>query len=243
MRVSGHMYGGSGVFKRFLIGATVTSGGTLTMDGGAAANTGLIPVTSGSFADTVGLAEEAATYDATPTVAEGGTGLVTVDIRPDAIIQARMSGDASTGSALPIMTNTAASTTVMTSADANDGDFVSGTMWLYPGRGMEAGDNEWRMISADGASASVTVNVAFETSIPVGGRALECPYSIIPMDVSADDDASSAVQTVTLLTEADAEIAAGTGGAVHVVALGLRDELSSYVEFLLSDHVYGHTLT
>ena len=106
---------------------------------------------------------------------------------------------------------------------------------------MEAGEHEWRMIVSDTASTSLTIVVEFESTMAVGEQFLSAPYSIMALDDSAEDDANLAVNTTTALTEADGDIAAGTGGEAHVISIGMRDELSSYVEFVLTAHQYGPT--
>jgi len=239
MKVSGHMYGGAGKYRRFITGADFANDGVLAMDPGATTYTGLIPITNASFADTMGLGQETSTFDASP--AAGLTALVTVDYRPDAIIQARISGSGTEGAALPIMTQTSASATVLSSTDSSADDQVSGTVWIYPGRGMEAGDDQWRNIQSDTASVSLTITHQFDHTMAVGERFLQCPYAFTAQEGTTASDGALAVTTTTLLTEADYSVVAGAGGVCHIVNIGMRDELSSYVEFLLSDHEYSNT--
>ena len=241
MKVSGHMYGGSGVYRRYMVGVTVADAGIVVKAGASNANTGLIPSTSTDFADAIGIAQETAVADLS---LPDPTGLVTVDIRPDAIVQARLSGSGTEGVAMTILVQDTASDKTLTDSGVTGNDPISGIIWRYPGRGMEAGDEDWRTIDTWNTGADILISADFPTTMAVGEQFLMSPMNHMPLIDTSANDAGIAITTTTLFTEANGDAVAGaTGGAIHCVNHGMRDELSSYVEFLLSDHEYAQTIS
>lgn len=233
MLVAGHLSGGAALLKRFRIAVTIANAG---IPGIAVTDTtGIRPATTTSFADSVGLINDTGTYSA----AQGSThaeGFVMVNVRPDAIIKALMSGGATEGTALTLLSNTASSTDglTITDADVATNDMVSGTVWCT--RGANAGRN--RAITTHTGSVSFAVVVAFDNDIAVGDEFLFCPWSNYGTG-AANIDGVGNVQTTTLFTQADATIASGTGGAAVVVDLELNGRTDSAVHFILGDHQYN----
>jgi len=243
MKVSGTLYGGAEVMRRYHIGATFSNPGIIAIDAGNDPN-GVIPSTATDFADCLGLALTSGTYSATPSA--GSLGTVEVSIRPDNIINATMSGSSTEGTALTVMTNTAADTStpdVITSTDAQSNSMIGGTIWRRQRHGNIAGLSEWRIISAHSASATVTIPVDLEYGIAVNDQFLMCPWTMIPGDGTDTTDGNGNVQASAAFYQADASIASGTGGLCAVYNLILRDSNNSEVEFVLTDHAHAFATT
>jgi len=226
MKLAYHLSGGAPLLKRIKIGASFANAGIVTINGTA----GVIPSTTTDFADTMGLALDTATYSSSQG-ASHAEGLVTVDVRPDAVIRALMSGGATENTQLTQLVNTSASTDGLTVTDADVGsaDMVSGTVWCTKGANV----GQSRAIATHNASQDFVVTVPFINDIAVGDEFLFCPYN----EAGLTDGAGN-VQTSTLFTQADASIASGTGGLATVVALELNGRGDSYVLMQLGDHVF-----
>jgi hypothetical protein len=241
MRVSGTLYGGAEIVRRYHIGATFSNAGIVAIDAGNNPN-GVIPSEVDNMADCLGLALGTGTYSATP--AAGALGTVEVSIRPDSVLNATMSGSSTESTALTIMTNTTADTstpdTVTSSDVSSTNDMIGGTLWRYRTKGdAPAGLSEWRIISGHTTSTNVTAAVDFEYGIAVGDKFLMCPWTMIPGDSTATTDGHGNVQVTAAFYQADASIASGSGATAMVYNLILRSETDSEVEFLLADHALG----
>ena len=232
MLVSGHLSGGAGLLKRLKIAETFTLAGIIAQYLASVAVPGVVNADTTSFADAVGLALDTGVYSTTQGDAEG---LITVDIRPDAIIKARISGGAAAGTVMTTLSNTAASAagTVVTDADVGTSTFVYGL--LYCLSGANAGQS--REVTTFSSGASCTVTVPFLNDIDVGDEFLWAPYA--PWGAAATYIANGNLQAGTNLTEADGSIAAGTGAAVAIVEVEFGTAAASYVEFILGDHIYN----
>jgi len=227
---AGHLSGGASLLKKLKLGAAAVDPGII-MIGGAGTALGVIPCTATSFVSAYGLAQDEAVYSSTQGATEG---VVTVNVRADQIIKARMSGTAADGGALVSHTNTSASAggTVLTAAVGTH-DIDGGTMWCVSGNNVGLS----RSITAYSSNASCTVTVPFPRAIAVGDI-----FHIIPFNIhgtGADGaDGCGFVSTTTLFLEADTIRASGTGGEVSVVDLELNGALNSYVLFKLRLHVH-----
>jgi hypothetical protein len=238
MEIAGHVCGGGTLLKKYKVGVTFTYPGIATI--GTAAAAGVLVATTTSFADSNGLALDTAVY-ATSQSATGANveGLVTVDARPDAIVKALMSGAATESTVLPTITNTSASTTgtvVTATVSANDMD--SGTIWCVSGANV--GQN--RVITTHTSTTSFTVTVPFNNDIAVGDQFLYIPYSLVGSGAGGVDGVAN-LGASTLLYQADASVASGTGGDVAMYDLELAGASNSFAYFLLADHIFGGTPT
>lgn len=229
MLEAGHLCGGAGVHRRYKLGASILNLGIILIDGTA----GVIPSTTGDFGDTPGLGLDLGTYSATQGDAEG---LVTASVRPDLIVKALMSGGATEGTALTLLSNTATSADGLTVTDADVGsaDMDSGTVWCISGANV----GQSRLITTHTGSTSFAVTVPFLNDIAVGDEFLFCPYGMQGSGAGGSDGVGN-VQTTTLFTQADATIASGTGGVATVVDLELNGRSDSAVLFVLTDHMFG----
>lgn len=224
MQAAYHLMGGAPLLKRVKIGASIVNAGIPVIDGVA----GVIPSTTTDFADTLGLAEDTGTYSTTQGDAEG---LVTVSVRPDLVIKALMSGGAAEGTALTTLANTSAETagTTITDTDVGTAAMASGTIWCIAGANV----GQSRTITTLTASTSIAVTVPFKNDIANGDQFLFCPYNNALTGLGQGN-----VQATTAFYQANAAIAAGTGGVATVVDLELNSATDSYVLFKLGDHVF-----
>jgi hypothetical protein len=232
MEVGYYLMGGGPHLKKMKLGAAQANSGII-MIGGAGASLGVIPTTT-TLATTVpayGLAVDTGTYSATP--AAGAEGIVTVDVRPDLVIKALMSGAATENTALTSLTQTSASSTVLT-ATVQSADLDGGVLWGLKG----ANKGVSRGITTHTSTTSLTVTVAFPYSMAVGDTFLYAPYNWAG-DGAGGADGAGWVQTSTLFTQADASIAAGTGVAASVVDLILAEATNSFVLFVVRGHAHN----
>jgi len=233
MIAGGHLCGGGPVLKRFKLGSTVANVGVPVASTGADA-AGVDPVTTTTWDFVHGLSTDTGTYSTTQGDAEG---LVTVTVRPDLIAKALMSGGATEGTALALLTNTAASATGVTITDAvnvNDDSQVGGTIWCISGNNVGLS----RGITTHTVSSLVTVLVPFPRAIAVGDTFIMIPYNLSG-DGTDTTDGNSNIQSTTLFTQADASVASGTGGQVSVVELELNGRSDSNVLFIFDAHVHS----
>lgn len=233
MLEAGHLCGGGSYIRTYKIGASFANLGVIAIDGTA----GVIPCTTTDFGDTPGLALNTATYSTTQGDAEG---LVRVSVRPDLIVKGLMSGGATEGTALTVLSNTLAETagTIVTDADVGSSDMDSGTLWCTAGANV----GQSRIITTHTSGTSFTVTVPFLNDIAAGDEFLFCPWAEQGSGAGGSDGVGN-VQTTTLFTQADASIASGTGGVATVVYLDLNfgpdARTQSAVHFVLTDHMFG----
>ena len=237
-RVAGNIFGGGDATRKFLVAATFANAGIVAQST-EATNEGLIPFTTTAAVDPMGLTLDTATYSATP--AAGATGFVTVAYKPWSILDFRMSGGATEGTALTIMTESTGDVStpdLISSTDAQANSMIGGTVWRYRGDGQQCGMSDVRQITAHTASVSVGTTVDFENAINVGDQFLMCPWTFYPGDGTDTSDGASNLQFTTVFTEADASIASGTGLVCAIYDLILMGANDSRVQILLMDHPY-----
>lgn len=231
MNAAGHL-AGAAILKRMKLGAAAVDPG-IVMIGGATTSVGVIPSTTTSFANAYGLALDEGVYDATPTAAETGEGLVTVDVNPNLIIQALLSDGATEGTALVVLQTTSASATVMTDADVGTLDLDGGMIWGLTGGNV----GQSRSITAWSSGVSLTITVQFLNTMALTDTYLKTPFNIAGTG-AAGADGCGFMTTTTLFTQANNSAAAASSGEISVVDLILRGRTDSYVQFKLRDHVH-----
>lgn len=228
MQVTGHLYAGAAVLKKYKIAATLAAGtGAI---GGSGAVAGVINVSTTNATEYIGLVIDGGTYSTTQGADEG---IVTVDFRPDCIVKARASGSATAGTALTACTNTSASAggTTVTATGVQANDMKGGTAWCISGANVGLS----RVVTTHTGSTSFVVVVPFPRAIAVGDVFLMVPWAQHG-DFAASSDGSS-VQLGTVFTEADATVASGTGCQTCVVELEMQGASNSSVFFIFTDHV------
>lgn len=218
----------SPIIKKFKVGATIARSGILVM-APAAGNAGVIPCTTTAVTNTVGMAVDNATYSTSQAATSDV--VVSVIVNPHAVYAYRMSGSAVAGVTLSNQdetTGSAGGTVVTTGASWTSTEFDEGFVWANRD-GVNANMGQSRKITSTSATAG-TVTVPFSNAIAIGDDFLRCPYS--PYDPTA-----KTIQFGTLLTEADASIAVGTGAAMVTVDFILRGGYDSWVLCSSNDHV------
>lgn len=217
----------SPIIKKFKVGASIARAGILAM-APAAGNAGVIPCTTTAVTNTVGLALDSATYSTSQAASSDVT--VSLIVNPHAVYAYRMSGSAVHGVSLANQdetTGSAGGTVVTTGAEWSSATYDEGTVWANRA-GVNANMNQSRKITSVSSTAG-TVTVPFSNAIAIGDDFLRCPY--FPYDPTA-----KTVQFTTLLLEADASIAVGTGAAMITVELILNGPTDSYVLCTSNDH-------
>jgi hypothetical protein len=234
--IAGYLHGGGGLKKRYKLGVTVIRGVLLASEGDNPLN-GFGPATTTTALDSPGVSLDAGTYSTTQADPEG---LVSVEVRPDAIIRMLMSGGATEGTALTVLSNTSASSggTLVTDADVGSNSMISGTLWGLTGANV----GQSRKITAHSSGSTMTVTVPFDRGIAVGDEFLFSPWSV-GGDGTDTTDGGGNVQFTTLLTQADATIASGTGASEVVYDLELNGRSDSYVLFINGDHLFSGVQT
>ena len=223
MRVSGFFSGGSPIVKRYQVGASVATAGVPLKSRAAITNTGLIKATTTSMVGLVGLAVDTAVYSTTQLGNSSGGGggqgqsgaagggaataaaYIGVVINPDALYTARLSGGATSGTALASASNTSADATglTVTATGLPANAMGGGTIWALTGNNV----GQSRLIAGTyTGSVSAVVVVPFDYTIAVGDTFAVTPTS--PFDsVTAND----AFQLTSDFTEIDATVAVGSG--------------------------------
>lgn len=165
MRSDHYLYGGAGYFKKYQVNATFSNRGVPALLG-TTNEAGVDLPTTTAAADYVGLTQDTATY-ATAQQSDNSdpAAYVTLDIRPDVVIEARLSGDGTTGTALTVYDVTTASTDgldVTTGDDWSSPTMVEGVVWGYSG--ANAGVQR-KITSVSTTAATVTVAFPFDTAV------------------------------------------------------------------------------
>ena len=227
------LHGGAPLVKKYQANSSSTAVGQPWVIP-AGGNAGVVIATTTGAADMVGVNLDSATYvTAQQTDGTSAERLLTLIVSPDAVWKMKMSGGATENTALTLQTVTTASTTglaVTTGAEWSNPTYDEGFVWGYDG----ANAGQARKITSVSSTAG-TVTVAFDQDTAVGDNFLRCPYS--PAQ-------GVAIQLTTLLTQADASIAVGTGAGFKTVELILNDASNdgrnnSYVLAMSGDHVFS----
>lgn len=157
---------GDPLLKTVKVGATVTAGQVCMRDTnkyGCA-----IPATTSGSADSFGVALSTGTY---ATSAEGTCQVV---MSPLQVLRGQAIGSTTDGTALTVLENTSASTTVFSDADVGTVDLTGG--YLYILTGANAGLR--RVVTSRNSAQDVTVTVAWPSSVAVGDKGIWMPFSI-----------------------------------------------------------------
>jgi len=230
-----NLFGGAPVLKKYQTNATISRVGQPFMI--PAANGAGVPLcTVSSATDFMGVNLDTATY----ATAQGSTdpaALLTLNIRPDSVYKARLSGSATEGTALTLYDVTVASTSGLVVQTGDDWSTVTqdeGTIWGYDG----ANAGIMRKITSVSTS-DATVTVAFPYDTVVGDNFLRAPFT---------PGQSTLVLLSTNVTEIDCSSAVGSGGTWRVIELQAADasangRYNSFAFIQASDSVFAGQLT
>lgn len=226
------LYGSIPVIKKFQFGVTLTAVG-IPFTVPAAGTAGVVIGTTTGATDLVGMSLDqgtvanlvtgvslAGTQSTYSTTQGSGTSsaerAVSLIINPFAVWSWKMSGGATENTVLALQTVTTASaggTAVTTAAEWSNPTYDEGITWGY------TGPNAGRMRKVTSVSSTAgTLTIPLDYATVVGDTFLRAPYW--PMQTVT-------IQLSTLLTQADASIAVGTGAPFRVTEMLLRDSTDS----------------
>lgn len=236
-----YILSGSKIARRKMrVGISVTSPG-VPLIGPTANNEGVLLGATTTSVDAVGMSTDTATYNtAQQTDGSDPTEWVDVIINPDAVWMSRLSGGATTGTALTAYFNTVASSTgiLLTPSATSGGSTVTTSNFddcpIFCYSGANAGLYR-RAEPADGTDINLTQ--AFRRALAVDDRFFGCPLT---------EGGIASVTWVTDLTEVNAAVTvsanvASTWRAVDLILndIGADGLTKSYVNVICCDHQYA----
>ena len=234
--------GGAPVIKKYMVAAGTPDFTVAGCPAIASATTtaGVSPMAAGTLAEYVGLSLDTATYTTTQaTIAASGPGVISLVVNADPVIRFRMSGSGTAGTALPLITNSAASAGG-TAVTITTGDIVPNSPTMLDGTlicltGSNAGVR--RKITT--VSATVfTVVVPFPYAIASGDTFTAVPYFPGAATIVGGDDLTLTTTPGTLATEADASVASTTAG-VRFAHLDISYDINSPSRGRLDGQLYS----
>lgn len=229
--------GSTAVIKRYQVAATNTTVGMPFLVP-AANGAGIVVATTTSTAKSVGVnVDTAGTYVTAQQSDNSDTARTCgIIVNPFAVYRLLLSGGATEGTALQIFTATSGGSdglTVVMDDSVASPQMDEGTLFGYSGTNIGVA----RKITST-STTTATVTVAFPRDAVAGDEFLIAPYN--PLQ-------GITLQLTTLLTQADASIAVGTGAAFKTVELEFRDKSAegrsnSYVYAVLANQVMVATM-
>lgn len=233
MEVSGYLIPAGGAnLQKYQIGEAMADPGVPVEIPTLANVDGVLLVETTTAILGIGVTHEAAATRNTAQQSDGSDpqALVTVDIRPDALIKARCSGGSSSGTVLSEFTETAGSSDGLTITAAIGAGYDDG--YAIGATGANAG--VWRKITAvDGSTA--TAVIAFPRDIAVGD-------TFYAFTFGPSEDAG--VTLTSDLTEVDATADGQANDNFRCVRMewrskGKRGARETYAYLAWFDHLYG----
>lgn len=234
MELAYTLNGNAPLVKKYQVSSSSTAVGQPWMIP-AAGGAGVTIATTTSAADMVGVNLDSAVYvTAQQTDGSSAERQVSLIVSPDAVWRMKMTGGATENTALALAVVTTASTdglVVTTSAtDWSTTTKDEGFIWGFDG----ANAGQSRKITSV-STTSATVTVAFDQDTVVGDNFIGCPFT--PMQ-------GTAIQLSTLLTQANATIAVGTGAQFKTIELILNDQTAdgrnnSFVLAVSNSHIFN----
>ena len=230
MQVTGHYYAGSPLIKKLQIGEALSLAGLPLIASALADADGVMRASTTAAAESIGISMDAQptrntaqlTNDADPAV------YVSVNVRPDQIVKARLSGSSTAGTALPEFTNSVLSTnglliTAAFGTGYDDGYAVGAT-------GANAG--RYRKITAVNTSATPIIPFPSDIAVsdlfyaltfgPYEDAGVQLTSNLAEVDASGDNQSGTNFRCVGLRA-----LPKSAGGA-----------LGSFVELMFTDHIH-----
>mgnify|MGYP001590475593 CR=1 FL=1 len=237
MDFQGSINGGStAVIKRYQVAATKATAGVPVLVPAPAAGSGVIVATTTSTAKAVGVTvDTSGTYvTAQQTDSADTARTVGVIINPGAIYSLKMNGGATEGTAMVLHTAVSGASdglSFVSDVNTDSPELAGGTVFCLTG----ANAGRWNRCTSN-STTTMTFIRAWPSDVAAGDTFVVAPYF---------PPAGITIQLTTLLTQADASIAVGTGAAFKSVEL-LWDQnngrTNSYVNAVLGNHVFAATL-
>lgn len=238
MEFAGDMGGGStAVIKRYQVAATNTTVGMPFLVP-AANGSGIRVATTTSTAKSVGVnVDTAGTYvTAQQTDSADTERTCGIIVNPFAMYRMLMSGGATEGTAMTLYTAASGGSdglTVVMDVSVASPETDEGTLFCISGTNLGVA----RKITST-ATTTATVTVAFPRDAVAGDQFIIAPYN---------PTQGITLQLTTLLTQANASIAVGTGAAFKTIEIEFRDAAhegrsNSYVTAVLANQVFSAVL-
>ena len=234
--------GGAPVIKKYMVAAgtpdfTVAGAPAIPSATGTA---GVAPMTAGTLNGYVGLSLDTAVYTTSQTTVQTtGPGVISLVVNADPVIRFRMSGSTTAGTALPLVTNSAASSGG-TAVTITTGDIVPNSPTMLDGTIIcLSGSNVGIRRKITTVSATVfTVVVPFPYAIASGDTFTAVPYFPGADTVLGGDDLTLTATPGTLATEADASVASTTAG-VRFAHLDIQYDVNGPSRGRLEGYLYS----
>ena len=229
--------GSSAVVKRYQVAATNTTVGMPFLVP-AGSGSGIVVATTTGAAKAVGVnVDTAGTYvtdqqtDSADT--ERSCGII---LSPFAVYSLLMTGGATEGTAMVLHTAASGGSdglTIVSDVNTDSPELDEGTCFCLSGANVGVS----RKITSN-STTTMTFTVAWPRDVAAGDTFVVAPYN--PLQ-------GIALQLTTLLTQADASIAVGTGAAFKTIELKFNDashegRTNSYVYAMLANHVMSAVL-
>lgn len=230
MQLHGHLYAGTPILQKLQIGEALPLAGVPLIASALADADGVMRASTTAAAESIGISMDAQpTRNTAQQTADADPGVfVTVSVRPDQLVRARLSGGATAGTALAEFTNSSASTTGLLITAAFGTGYDDGYVW------GATGANAGRLRKVQGAvNTTATPIVAFPSDIAVGDTFYAVTFG--PFE-------DAGVQLTTGVTEIDAtgDNQSGTNfrcRALQYFAKASGGALGSFAEIVFTDHV------
>lgn len=230
MQIEGHLYGGTPILKKLQIGEALTLAGLPLIASALADADGVMRASTTAAAESIGVSLDAQPTrntaqqpnDADPAV------YVTVNVRPDQIVKARLSGGATAGTALPEFTNSVLSTNGLLITAAFGTGYDDGYAW------GASGANAGRVRKITSVNTSGTPIIPFPSDIAVGDlfyavtfgpyedAGVQLTSNIAEVDATGDNQSGTNFRCIGLRALAKAD-----GGA-----------RGSFAELVFTDHIH-----
>lgn len=237
MKWAHSLVAGPPILQKYQVGATLaTVPGVPHLYPTLADLDGVLPCSTTAAADQLGVSLDyvAARQTAQQTDGSDPARYVTLEIQPSSVYRGRLSGGATSGTALPINTNTVASTTGLLTTTALGTAYDDGYIWGYSG----ANAGILRKVTAVGGTNETPI-IAFPQDIAVGDTFLASTFG-------PGEDAG--IQLTTTLDEFNATADLQSTDNFRCVNLEFKDlagrgTLESYARIVLIDHVFSGNIT
>lgn len=173
MIVHGHLYGGAPLLYKYQIGEALPLAGVPVLAPVLADVDGVLRASTTAAAEALGVSIDAQPTRNTAQLSTNGDPAVyvTVNVRPDQIVQAKLSGGSTSNTALTETANTVASTTgLLITHTANQSAYDDGVAW------GAAGANAGKLRKITAVTTSSTPIIAYPSDIAVGDTFYFCTF-------------------------------------------------------------------
>ena len=237
MEFQGDLSGGStAVIKRYQVAATKATAGVPVLVPAAANGSGLVVATTTSTAKAVGVTvDTSGTYvTAQQTDSADTARTVGVILNPFGVYSMLMNGGATEGTAMILHTAASGGSdglTFVSDVNTDSPELAGSTVFCLTGANAGRSNR-----CTSNSTTTMTFIRAWPNDVAAGDTFVVAPYF---------PPAGITVQLTTLLTQADASIAVGTGAAFKTVELKFSQHegrTNSYVNAVLGNHVFAATL-